>query len=537
MKNSFIKLVITISSVLMGIFVVGCADEVPTNPTEQVTNTDDDTPIHYASASVPTYYFNWETVDWMPTPPGQSQIPPPWIGQGALSSFYGPDIYNDFKASDGWELIYSIFGPNAAGPLNNPYFVLYNKYRGLMRIYLYLTSQGFPTSSYLQDGISISSSYSSSILNFVGQDFIDATVNQKIYTQNQPAPSDGSRPLASNRWYMMQYEIAYDPNLSQIASSNIGLNWYMNYCDISNVTLGGTIEGELKGTIGAASSSSSNILSTFTSKGKAVGSGVLAGVGKKVIDDVKIDSTGKNKLGLPVGMFKNLITDVDKAYNNLPGAVFSFLSAVLGGKSGGPTPVNFTMKANIEMNGTITNSGAFPSTPILFPVPGTQGTPTQGYVPLYNKILGVVNFNGIPTIETSLKIGSFTGVDPWNGYQYTNTTYTLTFPTPNFSSYLIINPEVKKIANVVIEKQDVVTIIKNHNMTTNGIFYLEPGYVFINPPSYCWQTGYTEQGTSLPIEPPFDIGVRFTIKVTPLDGSPSSTIIKTFKLQEKRKQV
>src|SRR5579864_5250389 len=55
------------------------------------------------------YSFNWETVDWMPTPAGQTQIPPPWIGQGSISSIFGLDVVNDHKHSDGWELVYSTF--------------------------------------------------------------------------------------------------------------------------------------------------------------------------------------------------------------------------------------------------------------------------------------------------------------------------------------------------------------------------------------------------------------------------------------------
>ena len=89
--------------------------------------------------AVPTPLFDWENLDWMPTPSMQSQIPSPWSGQGSLVGTYGIDIINDRKACDGWELLYNTFDSNVTAPLVNPYFVLYNKYRGIMRIYLYLT--------------------------------------------------------------------------------------------------------------------------------------------------------------------------------------------------------------------------------------------------------------------------------------------------------------------------------------------------------------------------------------------------------------
>lgn len=61
--------------------------------------------------AVPTLYFDWENVDWMPTPAGQSRIPTPWVGQGSLAGSYDLTIVNDHKASDGWELLYSTFDP------------------------------------------------------------------------------------------------------------------------------------------------------------------------------------------------------------------------------------------------------------------------------------------------------------------------------------------------------------------------------------------------------------------------------------------
>ncbi len=105
--------------------------------------------------SVTPEIFNWETADWMPTPEGQATISVPWIGQGSIASVYDNDVVYDFKKADGWDLIYSTFNKSASGPLKNPYFILYNKYRGLMRIYLFTTTEFVYPSSYVQDGISI----------------------------------------------------------------------------------------------------------------------------------------------------------------------------------------------------------------------------------------------------------------------------------------------------------------------------------------------------------------------------------------------
>ena len=72
-----------------------------------------------------------------------------------------------------------------------------------MRIYLYITTPFVATSSYIQNGISVISARETSILNFLGQPVLDAVAkDQKSYVQLQPAPIDGSMPLATNRWNM-----------------------------------------------------------------------------------------------------------------------------------------------------------------------------------------------------------------------------------------------------------------------------------------------------------------------------------------------
>ena len=85
-----------------------------------------------------------------------------------------------------------------------------------MRIFLYTTTQFISPSTYLQDGISIISNHKSSLLNFMGEAIVDGSKNKETYSQMQPAPDDGSLPLASNKWYMMQYELAYDEQIAQL---------------------------------------------------------------------------------------------------------------------------------------------------------------------------------------------------------------------------------------------------------------------------------------------------------------------------------
>ncbi|MDR2293005.1 MAG: hypothetical protein LBE11_05970 [Prevotellaceae bacterium] len=470
------------------------------------------------SVAVPV--FDWENADWMPTPPGQSQISLPWIGQGSLASAYGIDVINDIKAADGWVLLYNTFSASAPGHLVNPYFILYNKYRGLMRIYLYVTTQFVATSTYLQDGISIVSNQSTSLLNFLGKDFVDATVNTKMYSQMQPAPVDGSMPLASNKWYMLQYEMAYDPNISQIPYNHIQLSWYLNYYNVDSVKLGGKFEGKLNGTIGSATSTASNFFSALGVFGEKVGTGALAIVGKNFLTNNTVNETsGENTLGLPNGVFKQLVTGVNNAISSavggLPGAAISLLSAIIGGSSNaGPTPICLNIKADIDLRGSQTSAGSFPSSPTSFWVPGTNiSSSAVGYIPAYNYPLGVINFNGKPTITINYTCNEINGKDAGDEYE-------VDFPeTINYSNNLLINPEVLSVANVNIIRQDLIFTGRKGNAD----------FMEINP---CAKYIFDQQNKLMPdvLGDSLTLGVRFTIKIEPNDGSPSSVIIKTFLL-------
>ena len=151
------------------------------------------------------------------------------------------------------------------------------------------------------DGILIDSARPTSLLCFLGKEVVDATKNETQYSQIQHMPYDGSSPLATEKWYMIQYELAYDPNLSS-TSNDLWFSIYLKYCNIQTINLGGTQEGAIRGTIGATNSS--NLFSKLTETGETIGTGILAGIGTSFIVKNEIDKdTGRNRLGLNVEFF------------------------------------------------------------------------------------------------------------------------------------------------------------------------------------------------------------------------------------------
>lgn len=331
--------------------------------------TDPQTETALLTRAVPVQTFDWETVDFMPTPPGQPRISPPWIGQGSLTSTYGIDVVYDHKKSDGWVLLYSTF--STSGPqIANPYFILYNKYRGIMRIYSYVTTPFAVSSSYLQDGITVVGSTPRSLLSYLGEEIVDVNDKPSSYMQMQGAPTDGSAPFASNKWYMLQYELAYDPTIANTNYNAVQFSWMMNYINVTKIELGGELTGRLYGTIGSSSNPS-----IFSPLASTLGQGAIAVIGSKVLANNQIDSTGKNEWGLPANTYKAAVTGVDKAISNLassfPQQLVSLFSALIGGSRSGPTPISLNLDTKIKLEGSATNSGSFPSSPTSLWVPGS----------------------------------------------------------------------------------------------------------------------------------------------------------------------
>nr|WP_302831223.1 hypothetical protein [uncultured Bacteroides sp.] len=527
-----IQFVTVVTAIL---FLASCQDNLQTEELVQKHSS-------VVTRAVIPAILDWENLDWMPVPPGQSAIPSPWVGQGSIASTYGIDVVNDRRSADGWVLVYNTFSSTASGLLVNPYFVLYNKFTGIMRIFLYTTTEFVRPSTYIQDALFLVSNQKSTILNFTGEEWIDLDKNKEIYAQVQPAPLDGSSPLATNKWYMLQYELAYDSNLSNIPYQNIQLSWSLNFYNISQISLGGEMTGTIKSSVG----SSSNIFKNIGSFGETIGTGILAGVGNNVLKGAG-GQDGKNSLGLPSGLFKALTNGLEKAFTSsaqsLPGKIVGIFSSIFSGSSSKNNLINLNVDINLNLKGTINEGGSFPSSPTTFWVPGTNIASTAtGYLPLYNQPLGVFYFN-----LNDLKV-PLSGVwEPDDGTVYID----LTVPHKDYSKYVVINPAITSEAIVTIKKTDLViwpfridgfdylynewnvTCEKEENIgerimrfedknvppNKNQILYVNPTRMILK-----------SRGSLLRAKKDFKVGVRVIVEVKPKNGGEIKTIIKTFKL-------
>jgi hypothetical protein len=421
-----------------------------------------------------------------------------------------------------------------------------------MRIYLYITTPLTYPSDYLVDGITVVTNSTSSMLNFLGTDIVDASQNQLSYKQIEPAPKDGSAPLASNKWYLLQYELAYDPQIANTNYTNIQLSWFNNYNSISKVSLGGPLQGTINGTIG---SSTSGINSAFQSGLKTVTTAGLSLLGSSVLNNASgsfpgvnaiyatdgtitgySPTTSNNNLALPDAIFTSLKAGLSSALSNaagnIPGAVAGILSSIIGGSSSAQT-VSLQLNAKLQLDGTTTSQGSFPASPTSVYVPGSIIDPilAPNYIPLYTQTLGVFNLSNKPIINvhttTSTILVNQGGIDiPFT--QYVNA-YTVDQAT--FNSLFISNPSVINSlpSGATIKNINTQVVLLNPIPVDNFQVY-GTQEMYVNYTAYTGSFVTTVYSKENGAQPRNNLAaVRVSFDVIPNNGTtPKSTIVKTF---------
>lgn len=464
--------------------------------------------------------FDWENADFMPTPVGVTPIPTPWIGQGSLVGTYDLDVINDRKKSEGWCLLYNSFSTDPENYQQNPFFILYNEYRGIMRIFYYVTDSFIQTSSNVVDNLSIISSFPVKMLNFADKEIVKGSDTRTSLQHIQLKPFDGSLPLASQRWYMAQYELAYNPDIESIPYNQIAFNFNLSFIDITNVKLNGTSVSELKGTIGEQSVG--EFSHAFNATLKEGGKAALANISYSFLKNgVK---NGKNIFGIKDSTYQKILKKMgDVASGSISGvwgAAVGLLNSIFFGTKTSPTPIYATINTAMKAEGELSQEGSFPAMPITFYMPGTQiPSNAPGRLPIYNKPLGIfnINSNGLDVFVTHTKRQRIRHDDPYNpGAPIIESWETLTCgQIHDYSVYLQFNPEVEKIADINILQQEVFAMDKS-------------GYIYNKTEFQAYNSG--EQGAVIEEIPDVQFYIYFAIEVKPKNDCPSTIISKTFYL-------
>ncbi|MEL6556919.1 MAG: hypothetical protein AAFQ94_01965 [Bacteroidota bacterium] len=442
-------------------------------------------------SAVPTYPLEWENRDYMPTPPGVSRIWVPWASNASREFSF--ETANDYRKANGWELVYNTF--NEEEVPDKYYFILYNKYSGILRMYLYIPSTSFIPSANLIHTLELEGPYknNSPILNFSDQIVVDPN------TRSRFASSVEKAQVAPGTWYAMEHELAYDENMANQSSSTAFFRWPVRSAQITEVRLNGKIDGSLEGNItipgvNFALSSSINTTNNVAKNGivKLTGDG---------------DANSLSKLGQ--AFFSGAKKALEKAG---VGVVENILGGIFGKNSSSNTDnVNLRLDASINLKGTLQQTFLIDSR--TFAIPGVDNSNLIGASPAYDKPLGVFYISGRPKIHR--KTTNVRQYDNMGQEQYPKKRYTYTVESNSYN--LKFNPEVLAVADIRNIRPEVVlrdisyAMISGKLENIGGKFY-RTGQVILIP----------DYAASV-------IGTRISFDVVPKDGSPKVTVSKTFK--------
>ncbi|UYZ63296.1 hypothetical protein [Hymenobacter weizhouensis] len=458
------------------------------------------------------YPFDWETATKMPVSAASPvDVFMPWSSQGGAS--VDPGILDDYKRIDGWELVYNSFSPDnfpSAGyrgtiptasqqPAGGLYFALYNRFRGILRYYMYVPTGHFGSSTQLSHGLrTFTSGGTTKMLNFEGRDIVNVDNNIEGFTATS---KDGVSQ--GGGWYAMQYQLAYDPAFAGTTFPNPGFEWYVNSLSVTQIETYGTEIGTMKGTA-VTPQPKFNWASTILNAGFAAVE-VLSGVGA-------FGTFFKEGVGLALS-------------NGSKGSTKSFLSGMFGKTSGGSQTIDLAINSKIETKGTATTSQEYKSNTFVFPGQNSG----SGIAPLISYPLGLFNLSTVPVVTARRRVTMAPGK---GGDNEVNVTYVL--DEAAVRNALQFNPAVI-----------------NSNSTGATINTLRVEFVVLNPHSEWRNTGvpetigtipatagnplgFTYLGLALPTGPSGTPVVRVSFYVQPNNGAPQTLVVKTFAVNVRR---
>ncbi|MCH4895835.1 hypothetical protein E0494_03880 [Marinilabiliaceae bacterium JC040] len=208
--------------------------------------------------------FDWEN---------QEKIYIPALHQSVISPFYGgpstaPSYIwcNKHPKVDGWILAYNLLDDRKF-----PFFGLYNRFTGKLRIFIYGLTNANVNHFFATLKI-VSGARGTSLLNHENSTYyandskhqtkcitktaisdfiIDGDSNNGIKNVHFP-----QRSYVSLNWMMFEFELAYDPDINIHNSSDLAVKLFLHGYKKVNIQLSGTQKGSVSGDITTANSGS-----------------------------------------------------------------------------------------------------------------------------------------------------------------------------------------------------------------------------------------------------------------------------------------
>ncbi len=393
----------------------------------------------------PKRLIDWQSAAWewqtMDAPPyWNTTIKNPHGSAGAAGNLnmemLKTDIVSqrDNQVEDGWELLAyndgSLYHDNprytGASRRNDykfPYFILYNKYRSIIRVFYQFDKNQFEQDydqatiriKFLNDdydynrsgiGQAIKSKNQSANFNEFGAETkaIDS-FNKKVHAQFANIHVDGN----DNQWFWADFPIAYDPCVCQFEYQKMWVS--IDLIDQADVTLTGT-------------NTTSDLLKepgSATSMGSDLAMGIAGGteLGRDLTKAMKVYKNDQTFVNNIAGLFnrelkgdkkKDLLKDSNGTLKSLAeigkalpyvGFAFSLIDNLVSDTKAAeskPTQVSFT--STIDLEGYITYK-QINAINALLKVPGSKNPSNLIDIeqPLYDEPLGIITLMETPVLE------------------------------------------------------------------------------------------------------------------------------------------
>lgn len=343
----------------------------------------------------------------------------------------------DYLPEQGWCLLDKVFGtPNQYAETTYPYFILYNKYRGIVRVYA-LNVSGFQHTRAIVT-VGWSSSNKNALFALSGEyaeaqnEYLRNNVNNKVVNYVDDYYANG--------WFVTDFIVAFDHKTNE--KNDYAIEFKIYSADEANLNLGGVFKFETKtATLSEQGTNNINEYSVLSTTGKIMNnisdSKALSDLHNSIKSATdKKNFLGKEELEKKQGEFDdffNFVKDASSIAKNASGVV-SFVTGLFNSFIGKSTSIS-TVKimptiseGSITLNGTInTKSNA---ARYSLQLPGTNhkyadGSQNVDGLPIYDKPLGVYCLEEQPRIQRKAYVQSYSHeIDDETKYHpYTMTSY------------------------------------------------------------------------------------------------------------------
>jgi Secretion system C-terminal sorting domain len=372
-------------------------------------------PLAPTNPAFPNYlnHFNWENSPVfkynVPVQPN-SFTPNPFFSN--QPEFQNIALQQDFKSVNGWEAIaYNLGYDNNNNALQAPkaqtYFLLYNKYRGILRVLVKWSDvKEFATNAQLT--LKFAPGFQTNLLDMTTDEkpLLAPHIPNAKYTANLTYFND------SSSWSYADFKVNYDPCTCNFTES-ARLQLYTNLIQNSTINLTGAINGTITTITNGQSTGTNdssgkfwNDLNGQTTKFVSARNKIQGFVddNKKIYDKLKDGGVTINAITkLGDFMKTNSFMKAGLAATPYVGDAVKFMSSIFGGGGGATGPLELaplSVNLAVKLNGTVSLSA--PMHNFTIGLPGAQTSASllgiYGGQPLYNEPMGVFSLIDEPTM-------------------------------------------------------------------------------------------------------------------------------------------